>query len=217
MSRNVDYLINQVAGGATQRALLALWNQLHADAAANKSTFDAHTHRANVPGSGLTECLSTVGLAIDANPEDVQFDRYCDFKIAGVGYHKAITAAIDISTLAFTPSTLATLTSRAYLFTLNASGTVDVVEGADLTGSDEALAVVPATPAGECAVAVVLVGNKGVDTYKLGSDDLGSPTDYNVTYVNLLRNEPVQVSKPQSDSETVSQGTAVTFEQNLET
>ena len=138
-----------------------------------------------------------------------------DFKIAGVGYHKAITAAIDISALAFTATTLATLTSRAYLFTLNASGTVDVVEGADLTGSDPAAAIVPTTPTGECAVAVILVGVKDVSVFKLGSDDLGSATDQNVTYVNLLRNEPVNCSKPQSAAQTVTQYGAVTFQNNL--
>lgn len=216
MSRNIDYLINQVAGGATQRALLALWNQLHADAAANKSTFDAHTHRQHLSGSGVDACLSVAGIAIDATPADVQTDYAFSYKIAGVAYYKAVDAAIGLSGLVFTASTLATATSRAYLLTINGSGVWNITEGDDFAGSTEAAAVVPDTPAATVGVAVILVGNIATKAFKLGSDDLGSGS-WNVTYKNLVSKEPVITSKPGSDTEDNTQGTAVSFAQNLET
>lgn len=216
-TRKIDQLINQVAGGATQRALRALWEQLRADQAANKTTFDAHTHNSKLSGTGVTACLDHVGLAIDANPEDVQTTRAFSYIINGVAYYKAAVAAIDISALAFTATTLATLTSRAYLLTVNANGTVDVVEGADLNGSAQASAVVPATPAGECGFAVILVGNRNVAAFKLGSDDLGSATDYNVTYTDIAHKEAVITSGPSSDTADVAAVTADTFQNNLRT
>ena len=214
---DIDRKINMVRDPMTRRALRQLWDQLYSDAAANKTVFDAHTHRQQLTGAGVTACLSSAGLAIDANPEDVQCDRYVDFIIAGVLYHAAIDAAIDISALAFTATTLATNTSRAYLLTIVAAGTLDIVEGADLTGSAQALAVVPDTPASECGIGVILVGNKGVAAFKLGSDDLGSATDYNVTYVNIAHKEPVITSKPGSDAQDNTAGTAVTHTQSLTT
>lgn len=216
MSRNIDYLINQVAGGATQRALRMLWNQLETDLAANKATFDAHTHSAQLSGSGVTACLGFAGLAIDASPEDVETTYAINYMVAGVACYKAVVSAIDISTLGFTPSTLGTLEAMAYLLTLTAGGTIDVVEGETVTGSDPALAVLPDTPAGECAFGVIRVGNIEVKAFKLGSDDLGSGS-WNVTYTDLISKEPVIVSKPGSDTEDVAQTTADTFQENLET
>lgn len=42
---NVTNLINQVRDPSVRRALQALFDQLKADLAANKTVFDAHTHR----------------------------------------------------------------------------------------------------------------------------------------------------------------------------
>lgn len=215
-TKNIDALINRVAGGATQRALRALWEQLRADQAANKTTFDAHTHNCALDGTGVTACLDHVGLAIDANTEDVQTTRAFDYVIAGVAYYKAAVAAIDISALAFTATTLATNTSRVMLFTIDATGTIDVVEGADLTGSSATAAVIPDTPSGECGFAAIRLGNKAVGAFKLGSDDLSSGS-WNVEYVDLISNEPVITSGPSSDTADVAAVTADTFQNNLRT
>lgn len=213
---DIDTKINQVRDPMTRRALRQVFDQIQSDLAANKAAFDAHTHRQQLGGTGVTGCLGNPGAAIDANPEDIQTNNAYHYVIAGVPYYAAIDAAIDISALAFTATVLATNTSRAYLLTIIANGTLDIVEGDDITGTDETAAVVPDTPAGECGIVVIRVGNITTGAFKLGSDDLGSGS-WNVTYDNLVSKEPVITSKPGSDTEDNTQGTATTFAQNLST
>jgi hypothetical protein len=214
---DIDKKINMVRDGLTQRTLRQLIDQAITDIDASKAMFDAHTHRQHLSGAGVTACMGAAGIAIDANPENVQTDNAFHFVIAGLAYYKAIDAAIDLSGLVFTASTLATNTSRAFLLTITAAGVWNVTEGADIAGSDESLAVIPDSPAAVCAVGVIRVGVKNVSVFKLGSDDLGSGTDQNVTYENLVSKEPVITSKPCSDTEDITQGTPVTWTQSLTT
>ncbi|KKM93925.1 hypothetical protein LCGC14_1203570 [marine sediment metagenome] len=210
---NIDWLVNMIAGSQSQRVHRKILDQLIADLNASKATFDAHTHQIEaIMDMGLTKA----GLAIDANSEDVETANVFLFTIAGVCYSLAAQGAIDISTLPFTPTVLATAFQRIYLLHVTSAGVIDVTEGV----AHASAAVVPATPAGKVALGYVKVVNATGSNFTFGTTglDTGSITD---TYVDLVGNasggQELVASKPGSDTQEVAQGTAVVLTQSLTT
>lgn len=66
MAKDIDRLINNVTDKATQKALRALWNQIYADAAANKVVFNTHTHGCDGSAAGDYFCTTP---ALDATTD----------------------------------------------------------------------------------------------------------------------------------------------------
>ncbi len=126
----------------------------------------------------LNRCFGAAGLAEGTNATTIQIAAAIDFCINGVVYLKAITDNIAMTAL----PVQAISTFCKYLVTINASGTVVIVQGN--IAATAALALVPAIDDDVAPLGYVQVATNGSTTFTSGTTDLGAAgiTD---TYVDL--------------------------------
>ena len=126
----------------------------------------------------LSGCFGAAGLAEGTNANTLKTVNAISFAIAGQLYLKAATDNIAMTAAA----EQAISTYCLYLCSLDTSGTLTVTKGTEV-GTDTA--VLPATPASECAIGYFKIATDGATTFTSGTTDLGAAgiTD---TYVDML-------------------------------
>ena len=126
----------------------------------------------------LTGCFGAAGLAEGTNANTLKTVNAISYAIAGQLYLKAATDNIAMTAAA----EQAISTYCLYLCSLDVSGTLTVTKGAEL-GTDTA--VLPATPASNCAIGYFKIATDGATTFTSGTTDLGA-AGITETYVDML-------------------------------
>lgn len=140
-----------------------------------------------IPMAGGTFCLSKAGLAIGTTASKAKIaapnGAGVDYCIDGVLYHKADT---DDCVL-FTDLTQSTLTTCLYVVCLDSSGTVSVVQGAEVLTADltakTAVLHFPTIAATLCPIGYIKLAQTGAFVGGTTLLSAGTVTD---TYVDLF-------------------------------
>lgn len=134
----------------------------------------------------LTRCHTGGTLAVKATGDpDFKTTTTINYGIGGVLYTKGAAATIDASGAGITSAgeIQASGTYAAYLFTLDASGSFDIIKGDDATTAALALAALPEIPASECAVGMAVIANT-TNSFTLGTTNTDA-TGVTVTCYDL--------------------------------
>jgi hypothetical protein len=143
MAVKVKQFLNNIKDLAIRRAVMAILQQLQLDLAANKLSFNDHSHGRVLGPAPVFATKAT------ADPDIKTTTTF--FYVKSDGTIQSKTAGnIDVSAVTgYVPTSLAAGKQRIYLITVNdADGAYGVTEGVDHATA----AVRPATPAGKIAV-----------------------------------------------------------------
>lgn len=147
----------------------------------------------HIDSHGGTGCYASAGLAEGTNANTFKIaapnGAGIDYSINGLGYHKADTDNIAMTT----HSQQAALTKCLYLVQIDSSGTLSTVKGdevltADLTAGTKVLHW-PTPSANKCPIGAFKVALANAATFTAGSTDF-SATDVTVTAYNFVGSMP---------------------------
>ena len=176
MSNNELYDINH---GSTVLAKIDGWSGL--GTWLNKIVTDLGTILARLNKAGSV-ALSTCGLAIGSDTTKIKTASICKYLVDGILYTKAATDDIDPTAC----SAQAASKYAMYLVSINATGTVKVLKGAD--AANEAAAKLPTPAAGEAPIGAILVATAASGSgvpFTMGTSNLAG-TGVTDTYYSLV-------------------------------